>query len=75
MVIRLRGEGGNDTLSYASSDDWVRVSLNDSGTKATASRGHASGDEATGFENITGSAHDDDLTGNGGDNVLMGGDW
>ena len=26
----------------------------------------------SGFENITGSAHDDDLTGNAGDNVLKG---
>ena len=77
------GEGGDtlsggpdagdadDTLSYESSDDWVRVTLNDTGA-ATASRGHASGDTATNFENIRGSAYDDDLTGNGEDNKLWG---
>ena len=64
---------GGDTLSYASSDDWVRVTLNDT-DQATASRGHASGDNATGFENVTGSAHDDDLTGDENANVLKGGD-
>ena len=64
---------GGDTLSYASSDDWVRVTLNDADA-ADASRGHASGDEATGFENVTGSAYDDDLTGNDQANVLKGGD-
>ena len=62
-----------DTLSYAGSDDWVRVTLN--GTdQATTSRGHASGDTANGFENIRGSAHDDDLTGDGNANRLWGGD-
>ena len=65
---------GGDTLSYASSDDWVRVTLGEGTDTAIASRGHASGDEATGFENVTGSAHDDDLTGNTGPNVLKGGD-
>ena len=60
-----------DTLSYESSDDWVRVTLNDDAA-ATASRGHASGDTATGFENIRGSAHDDDLGGNVNNNHLWG---
>ncbi len=67
----LNGGMGVDTLSYESSDDWVRVTLNDSG-EATASRGHASGDTATNFENLTGSAHDDDLTGNMDGNVIKG---
>ena len=69
----LKGGGGEgkDTLSYASSDDWVRVSL---AGGETASRGHASGDTFSGFVNITGSGHDDDLTGNGEGNVLKGGD-
>ena len=61
-----------DTLSYASSDDWVRVTLNDTGA-ATTSRGHASGDTATNFENVRGSAFDDDLTGNVNANRLWGG--
>ena len=60
-----------DTLSYESSDDWVRVTLNNT-VAATASRGHASGDTATNFENIRGSAHDDDLGGNANNNHLWG---
>ena len=60
-----------DTLSYKSSDDWVRITLNDTGA-ATASRGHASGDVATNFENVTGSAYDDNLTGNVNNNILKG---
>ena len=63
---------GGDTLSYESSDDWVRITLNDTGN-ATASRGHASGDEASNFENVRGSAHDDDITGNNAANKLWGG--
>ena len=69
------GNGAGDTLSYASSDDWVRVTLGaNAAAEATTSRGHASGDEATNFENITGSDYDDDLTGNVEANVLKGGD-
>ena len=60
-----------DTLSYESSDDWVRVTLVANG-QATASRGHASGDIATGFENIRGSAYDDDLGGDPNNNHLWG---
>ena len=67
------GDGdGVDTLSYENSDDWVRVTLLADGTAATTSRGHARGDTATGFENVTGSAYDDELTGNEGNNVLKG---
>ena len=61
---------GVDTLSYESSDDWVRVTLTDAA--ATTSRGHARGDTATNFENVTGSAYDDELAGNDAANVLMG---
>ena len=68
----LDGGDGEDTLSYESSDDWVRVTLNDGADEATASRGHASGDEATNFENVRGSAYDDDLTGNDAANKLWG---
>ena len=69
----LNGSDGSDTLSYESSDDWVRVTLGAAAAdEVTASRGHASGDTATNFENITGSAHDDDLTGNAEANVLKG---
>ena len=64
---------GNDTLSYASSDSWVRVRLQADGSPAQVSRGHARGDTATNFENVLGSAYDDELVGNGGANVLTGG--
>lgn len=60
--------GMGDTLSYVSSDDWVRVSLADS----SASRGHASGDTFSNFENLTGSMYDDDLTGDKEDNIIKG---
>ena len=68
----LDGGDGMDTLSYENSDDWVRVTLAAAGTAATASRGHARGDMATNFENVTGSAYDDELTGNDAVNTLMG---
>ena len=67
----LTGGGGEDTLSYEGSDDWVRITLVN-GAAATASRGHASGDTATGFLNVRGSAFDDDLTGGTGNNKLWG---
>ena len=69
----LDGLAGTDTLSYASSDAWVRVTLQASGTAAQVSRGHARGDTATNFENVLGSAYDDELTGNSDANVLTGG--
>ena len=55
----LDGRVGTDTLSFASSDDGVTVSL----TTGTGSGGHAEGDTYTGFENIIGSRHNDELTG------------
>ena len=70
----LDGGGGlNDTLSYASSDDRVRVELADDGAVFNPSKGHARGDEAENFENVTGSAFDDELEGNNLANVLKGG--
>ena len=51
-----------DTLSYASSDRGVRIALGDGAASTTPSGGHASGDTITGFENVMGSAFDDDLT-------------
>ena len=80
----MTGGGGVDTLSYAGSDDWVRVTLLDAaatdGNWIDASRGHASGDSVTAadvttqtFMNLMGSAHDDDLTGDARANSLMGG--
>ena len=60
------GAGPGDTVSYASSDDDVRVDLGDgtttAGTGSSARGGHAGGDTISGFENVIGSAHGDDLT-------------
>ena len=61
-----------DTVSYSSSDRGVNVTLPAVGSTGNPSGGHASGDTISNFENVTGSAHDDDLTGNGGNNVLSG---
>lgn len=52
------GDGVYDTVSYVNSDRGVRVNLGNN----SASRGHASGDIISGFENVTGSAYDDYLT-------------
>ena len=60
----------SDTVSYENSDR--RVSIDISGATDSASGGHAQGDTISGFENITGSAHDDILTGDEGANVLKG---
>ena len=68
---------GNDTVSYESSDRGVRVDLgNGQATgegSSSASRGHAGGDTISNFENVRGSAHDDDLTARtGADSKLWG---
>ncbi len=67
------GEHGTmgDTLSYENSNDWVRVTLNANAT-ADTSRGHARDLSALNFENVMGSAYDDDLTGDTGNNRLWG---
>ncbi|MCY4363631.1 MAG: hypothetical protein OXE42_15880 [Gammaproteobacteria bacterium] len=81
------GEGGDvldggangmfgDTLSYEHSDSLVSVELEDddgdTAVAADVSRGDARGDEAVNFENVRGSIHDDDLTGNSAANKLWG---
>ena len=70
--ILVGGSGVGDTVSYANSDR--RVSIDISGDPDSASGGHAQGDTISGFENITGSAHDDILTGDDVEagNVLRG---
>ncbi len=67
----IKGLGGIDTVSYAGSGNGVQVDL--SMSTAQSSAGAASGDVLSGFENLTGSGHDDTLTGTGGANVLSGG--
>jgi Ca2+-binding RTX toxin-like protein len=82
----LVGLGGIDTVSYASSSAGVTVSLYgpNQGTSDAAggnlapgsaqSGGHAAGDFLFGFENVIGSAHDDQLTGFDNGSSLWGGD-
>ena len=65
----LDGGAGTDTASYAASTAGVNVSL----AAGTAHGGDAEGDTFVGIENLTGSAHNDTLEGDGGNNVLNGG--
>ena len=57
-----------DTLSYKGSAKRVAVDL----SRDIAYRGDAKGDVIRNFENVTGSDHDDVLTGDAGRNVLIG---
>ena len=58
-------------MSYANSDRGVTVTV---GATGSASGGHAQGDtiDQITFENATGSAHDDNLNGDGTANTLKG---
>ena len=62
--------GGNDLLSYESSDAAVTINLSTN----TASGGHAEGDIfSSQFRHVRGSSHDDTITGNTDRNILEGG--
>lgn len=65
----LDGNGGIDTLSYAGSNAGVSVDIGSN----IATGGHATGDIIEEFENLTGSAFDDQLEGTTGNNVIDGG--
>ena len=65
----LIGGNGADTASYASSAAGVTVSL----MTGAASGGDATGDTFSSIENVTGSAGDDVIEGNTGNNILNGG--
>ncbi|MBO6785193.1 MAG: calcium-binding protein, partial [Alphaproteobacteria bacterium] len=64
----LDGGGGSDSLSYSAS----LVAITGNLATGTVSRGGVS-DSALNFENLTGSAFDDVLAGNGSANRLIGG--
>ncbi len=64
----LNGGKGSDTLQYSASRASVVVNLSTGDTRG----GDAEGDQISGFENITGSRHDDKLTGDNGQNTLTG---
>ncbi|MDX8482956.1 cadherin-like domain-containing protein [Mesorhizobium sp. VK24D] len=65
----LIGDAGTDTASYAASAVGVNVSL----MTGLAQGGDAEGDTFSGIEGLLGSAQNDTLEGDGGNNVLNGG--
>ncbi|WP_333701256.1 calcium-binding protein [Sphingobium yanoikuyae] len=65
----MNGGLGRDTLSYEHALAGVRVTLE---TKLYQDTGGAGFDQVSGFENIRGSAFNDDLTGDNGNNILSG---
>jgi Ca2+-binding RTX toxin-like protein len=66
----LDGGAGIDTVSYADATAGVKVDLNLTTAQKTGGGGT---DLLTNFENVTGSAYNDTLTGTNGDNVIDGG--
>src|SRR5262245_32173477 len=62
----LRGDGGIDTANYFNSGAGIIVDL----AFGTAQGGDAQGDLYYGIENVTGSGYADNLSGDGGINVL-----
>jgi Ca2+-binding RTX toxin-like protein len=64
----LNGGSGTDTANYSDSSVGVVVSLE----SGTGTGGTAQGDTLISIENLTGSAHEDFLIGNAGNNVLTG---
>ncbi|MCE8556947.1 VCBS domain-containing protein [Ruegeria pomeroyi] len=69
----LEGLGGTDTADYSGSETFVNISL-ETGYAGGGSRSHAIGDSWSGIENISGSAHDDLISGDDANaNLLSGG--
>lgn len=64
----LSGGLGIDTLTYKEPSGAVKVSL-----EGFADWADANGDIISGFENLTGSMFNDDASGNGNDNIIIGG--
>lgn len=64
----LKGGVGTDTVSYANALSAVAVTINGVGTL-----GDANGDVLSAIENLTGSAFNDTLTGDGAANLIIGG--
>lgn len=70
-IMTTTSDGG--TLSYASSNAAVTVTLAAAGKQGTGTGGHAQGDKFTNFDSVLGSNYNDKLTGNELDNGLLGG--
>jgi Ca2+-binding RTX toxin-like protein len=66
----IDGKAGIDTISYAAAPGPVSASISLTSIQSTGGSGN---DMLLNFENITGSAFNDALSGNGGANVIDGG--
>ena len=66
----LDGGTGTDTVDYSASSAAVTVNLANAGAQ---SGGDAAGDILSNFENVTGSAYNDTLTGDANANAISGG--
>jgi Ca2+-binding RTX toxin-like protein len=66
----LNGGGGIDTASYVNATSSVTADLSIGGVQNTGTEGR---DQLISIENLTGSAFNDILSGNGAANVLVGG--
>jgi serralysin len=66
----LTGGSGIDTVDYSAASAGMRAQLN---TNASTNDGDGGGDTFSGIENLTGSAFNDILIGDGNANVLRGG--
>lgn len=64
------GAAGTDWVTYQDSSEGVTVDLKN----GTGDRGDAKGDTFESIENVTGSDHDDIITGSAERNILKGGD-
>lgn len=76
----LQGRAGADTLDGAAGSDWATYDnvINSVGVivsllSGTGTAGEANGDVLIGIENLRGTRNADTLTGDGGDNILIGG--
>lgn len=70
VANRLDGGLGNDVVSYQTATSGVTVSL---GAPSGGTSGGAAGDVLLSIEGVTGSAFNDILIGDGGNNVIDGG--
>ena len=66
----IDGGADRDMLSYVGSDAGVTIDL----SMGSASGGHATGDSFSNIEHVTGSDHNDVLTGSSGSNTINGED-
>jgi len=69
----IDGGGGNNTVDYSASTNWVNVDLGlATGQIGGGTGNHAAGDTLVGIENVIGSQYGDVFTGDSHDNTLSG---